>query len=362
VPPAARVTDMHVCPMVTGIVPHVGGPILPPGAPTVLIDFLPAATVTTMATCVGPPDVIIKGSMGVFINFMPAARMGDLTVHGGVIVMGAPNCIIGEIGSPSPGAGGAAGAGAGMVASVSQSVITVPEVVISDDESSVGGGGGGGGGGGPLLTDDGADAVTKSQRYKKCSDDVKNQIHNKPFSADEKKGIAEVLNKYQPLRKCGNAPLKQFGRTDKMITSNGKCVAETDTMGEWFDDSGTIVLSDAASFPQDFSDPAKQFRGTVAHETAHALLNNFDPRTCKSYANSNDNPLMKEWHHAAGWDATGTVLTETGTDKAPTSYAKTNDKEDLSESMMLYMYDPDKLKAASPARYDFCRRLMGDGA
>src|ERR1035438_9054257 len=78
VPPAARITDMHVCPMVTVLVPHVGGPILPPGAPTVLIDFLPAATVTTMATCVGPPDVIVLGSMGVMINFLPAARMGDI--------------------------------------------------------------------------------------------------------------------------------------------------------------------------------------------------------------------------------------------------------------------------------------------
>jgi uncharacterized Zn-binding protein involved in type VI secretion len=116
-PPAARVTDMHVCPMVTVLVPHVGGPILPPGVPTVLIDFLPAATVTNMLTCVGPPDIIIMGSMGVFINFLPAARMGDPTAHGGVIILGAPNCIIGEIGSPSPGAGGLGGITAGLAVS-----------------------------------------------------------------------------------------------------------------------------------------------------------------------------------------------------------------------------------------------------
>jgi uncharacterized Zn-binding protein involved in type VI secretion len=116
-PPAARITDMHVCPMVTGIVPHVGGPILPPGAPTVLIDFLPAATVTSMATCVGPPDIIVLGSMGVLINYMPAARLGDLTAHGGVIMMGSPTCIIGEIGSPSPGAAGMWGVIAGLSAS-----------------------------------------------------------------------------------------------------------------------------------------------------------------------------------------------------------------------------------------------------
>ena len=109
---------MHTCPMVTVLVPHVGGPILPPGAPTVLIDFLPAARVTDLLTCVGPPDTIVKGSAGVFINFLPAARMGDLTAHGGVIILGAPNVIIGEIGSPSPGAGGLGGIVAGLVAAL----------------------------------------------------------------------------------------------------------------------------------------------------------------------------------------------------------------------------------------------------
>jgi len=94
-PPAARVSDMHVCPMVTGVVPHVGGPILPPGCPTVLIGFLPAARVTDMATCVGPPDVIVKGSSSVMIGMMPAARIGDQTAHGGVIVLGEFTVMIG---------------------------------------------------------------------------------------------------------------------------------------------------------------------------------------------------------------------------------------------------------------------------
>ena len=85
---------MHVCPMVNGVVPHVGGPILPPGAPTVLIGSLPAARATDMATCVGPPDVIAMGSATVLISKMPAARMGDSTVHGGVIVMGLPTVMI----------------------------------------------------------------------------------------------------------------------------------------------------------------------------------------------------------------------------------------------------------------------------
>ncbi len=94
-PPAARVSDMHVCPMVTGIVPHVGGPILPPCCPTVLIGGLPAARVGDMATCVGPPDVIALGSFTVMIGGMPAARMGDMTVHGGNIVMGCFTVMIG---------------------------------------------------------------------------------------------------------------------------------------------------------------------------------------------------------------------------------------------------------------------------
>jgi len=96
-PPAARVGDMHVCPMVTPgtpPVPHVGGPILPPGVPTVLIGGLPAATVGSLCTCVGPPDSIVMGSVRVLIGGRPAARMGDSTVHGGTITLGYPRVMI----------------------------------------------------------------------------------------------------------------------------------------------------------------------------------------------------------------------------------------------------------------------------
>jgi uncharacterized Zn-binding protein involved in type VI secretion len=93
--PAARVTDMHVCPMVTGVVPHVGGPILPPCCPTVLTGSLPQARVTDMATCVGPPDMIALGSFTVLVGSLPAARLGDMTVHGGTIVLGLPTVLIG---------------------------------------------------------------------------------------------------------------------------------------------------------------------------------------------------------------------------------------------------------------------------
>ncbi|WP_109302613.1 PAAR domain-containing protein [Aquimarina sp. AU474] len=95
-PPAARVNDMHVCPMVNpGPVPHVGGPILPAGEPTVLIGGMPAARVGDMATCSGPPDTIAAGSATVLIGGMPAARMGDSTAHGGSIVAGEPTVMIG---------------------------------------------------------------------------------------------------------------------------------------------------------------------------------------------------------------------------------------------------------------------------
>ena len=100
-PPAARLTDMHTCPKVEpGPVPHVGGPILPPCSPNVLIGFLPAARVNDMALCVGPPDTIAKGSPTVFIGNMMAARIGDMTQHGGLIVSGFPQVMIGEVGGP----------------------------------------------------------------------------------------------------------------------------------------------------------------------------------------------------------------------------------------------------------------------
>lgn len=98
-PPAARVTDMHSCPMQTPAVPapipHVGGPVTGPGMPNVLIGGMPAACLGDMLVCVGPPDVIAKGSATVTIGGRPAARMGDSTAHGGSIVLGFPTVMIG---------------------------------------------------------------------------------------------------------------------------------------------------------------------------------------------------------------------------------------------------------------------------
>jgi uncharacterized Zn-binding protein involved in type VI secretion len=92
--PAARITDMHVCPMVTGLVPHVGGPITGPGAVTVLIGGLPAGRIGDILVCVGPPDVIATGSAKVLISGSPAARIADMTAHGGAIVAGCPTVLI----------------------------------------------------------------------------------------------------------------------------------------------------------------------------------------------------------------------------------------------------------------------------
>ena len=93
--PAARVGDMHVCPLVTGTVAHVGGPALPPGEPTVLIGGMPAIRLGDMLTCTGPPDTIIAGSATVMVGGMPAARMGDITAHGGTIILGELTVLIG---------------------------------------------------------------------------------------------------------------------------------------------------------------------------------------------------------------------------------------------------------------------------
>lgn len=112
--PAARVTDMHTCPMFDGPKPHVGGPVLPISACfTVIIGNLPAATIGTKATCVGPPDTIVQGSKTVLIGGKPAARQFDMTSHGGLVVMGCFTVLIGDsAGGPPPCVGGAKAAGA----------------------------------------------------------------------------------------------------------------------------------------------------------------------------------------------------------------------------------------------------------
>ncbi|MAU52716.1 MAG: hypothetical protein CMN17_10150 [Roseovarius sp.] len=98
-PPAARITDMHTCPLFSGPVPHVGGPVIT-GEPTVIVVGVPQARITDKCICAGPTDVIVKGSPTVIVGGKPAARLGDMTAHGGVIVTGAPNVLIGEAAPP----------------------------------------------------------------------------------------------------------------------------------------------------------------------------------------------------------------------------------------------------------------------
>lgn len=94
--PAARVGDMHTCPLVIGVVPHIGGPILPPGVPTVVIGGMAAAVQGNLAQCVGSPDSLVIGSQNVLIGGLPAVRQGDMTAHGGVVVAGSPTVLIGS--------------------------------------------------------------------------------------------------------------------------------------------------------------------------------------------------------------------------------------------------------------------------
>lgn len=100
--PAATIGSLHVCPMLTpGLppIPHVGGPVIGPGVPTVLIGGKPAAVMGDLCTCVGPPDTIVMGEATVLIGGKPAATMGSMTAHGGSITVGEPTVLIGTGGS-----------------------------------------------------------------------------------------------------------------------------------------------------------------------------------------------------------------------------------------------------------------------
>ncbi len=93
--PAARLTDMHTCPMVTGVVPHVGGPISGPGHADGVDWRLARGTSATWRFAPAPPDTLAKGSATVLIGGTPAVRMGDGTAHGEVVVLGCPTVLIG---------------------------------------------------------------------------------------------------------------------------------------------------------------------------------------------------------------------------------------------------------------------------
>ncbi len=210
----------------------------------------------------------------------------------------------------------------------------------------------------PQLVENGAEDLVNSAIYKTCPEDVKKEIVSKAFTEEEQEDVKEVLDKMSGLMGCANHPLKKIGRTGKALSkTKGGCEAESSTYGEWFADQGALILTDVADKPLDFKDPRTQFKGTLAHEMTHALTNGFDPRSCTAYDNFRDNPLMQEWGKAAGWDPTLTNLLDPS--GAPTEYAKKNAKEDLSETLMMYLYDPKALKKKSPERYAFANKLLG---
>jgi len=99
--PVATIGSMHVCPMVTGYIPHVGGPVSGPGMPGVTINGQPIAVMGDMCTCVGPPDTIVQGCPGVTVNGKPVATMGSMTAHGGQITVGVPGVTVGP-NTPTP--------------------------------------------------------------------------------------------------------------------------------------------------------------------------------------------------------------------------------------------------------------------
>lgn len=126
--PAARLTDMHICPMVTPgtpPIPHVGGPITGPGAPTVIIGGQPAARVGDMAVCVGPSDTIAMGSATVITSGKPQARIADACAHGGKIAAGCPTVIVGDASGGGGGGGGGAGRSAGADMSAYQGFASI---------------------------------------------------------------------------------------------------------------------------------------------------------------------------------------------------------------------------------------------
>ena len=94
--PIATVGSMHMCPMCSGYIPHIGGPVTGPGMPGVTINGQAVAVMGDMCTCIGPPDVIVQGCPGITINGVPVASVGCMTAHGGQITSGIPGVTIGS--------------------------------------------------------------------------------------------------------------------------------------------------------------------------------------------------------------------------------------------------------------------------
>jgi uncharacterized Zn-binding protein involved in type VI secretion len=251
--------------MVTVLVPHVGGPILPPGAPTVLIGGLPAATVTSMCTCVGPPDVIIMGSTGVLINFLPAARIGDPTAHGGVIILGCPTVMIGEVGSPSPGAAGAAAVSSGLAATGHDNAINANKSVYATAGASI------------LLAKGalGHKHVHTAQKHP-CSGKGMATPKNEQEFAKGMKQVQADWPKLTPderkeaLTKLANQQLSKGGAPPVELVRDNDLIGTT-TMGFMDPSTGNITINpDLMNSASMSNSQASDLGDTIYHETRHS--------------------------------------------------------------------------------------------
>lgn len=243
-PPAARATDMHVCPMVTVLVPHVGGPILPPCEPTVLIGFLPAARVTDMLTCVGPPDIIVMGSPTVLIGGLMAARIGDPTAHGGVIILGCFTVMIGEAGTPGSVLANAFGLAAALA------------------ESDMFGNGGSGAGGAP--------GASSSEEY---GSGIK--LEGSPtFRKDTREALDRLA-----ATPTGKAVIKSIADSKKTVTieettaNNGSCRRATEDANKNKDGTPGKGSDSTISFNPRFTPGGIPNEDVLGHEMIHAEHN-----------------------------------------------------------------------------------------
>jgi hypothetical protein len=203
----------------------------------------------------------------------------------------------------------------------------------------------------------GAKAV--KDRYRRAPKKIRDSVKEKDFTPKELMLIERALEKLDPVIHGSKDTLRKITRVNGSISSKrkgGKTVwtgpPKDTTMGEWFGEKGTLVLTDLAGSPDNFDNKDDQFQGTVIHEVAHGLLGSYDPRTGKKYRDSNKNPLVKEWKKVAGWKSS-TTRDPKAKEKPPSDYAETSAGEDLAESVMLYLMDRKSFAKKSPKRAAF---------
>jgi hypothetical protein len=201
---------------------------------------------------------------------------------------------------------------------------------------------------------------------------IKNRVKDRSWSRRELELLEESMELLDPLLDGKKDALENMARVNTAIdkcTRNDKkegvCSKVGDyyldkgTMGVYYDDEETLVLTDSADDPVAFRSKSKEFKGTLIHEVAHGLTQIYDPRTGIKYDDPLKNPLFREWINTTGWSKDGTTLPKKGlTEKPPTDYAGESAREDLSESLMLYLLDKTNFKKKSPKRSKFLDSLF----